>query len=280
MQESTGVFIPAHPTTGASPTLRRSRNTRGRDADSKDSESNQDSSITASSPDGVEYPTYANPNAPGNRSNTISTPAQNDSGNRSGKDSGSSTGSGEMDPVEKQQIQDLQKRDREVKAHEMAHVSAGASSPTYEYETGPDGRQYAIGGEAQIDVSSEGEPRKDIEKAGKVRRAAMAPAEPSQQDRQVAASADKLKLEALVELRKETRGGGGDSEEVKLEGIGQPAAAQNVLNAQAPFPLPQLQEQRSQTSPNALRAVETPSGYDRKGRPTHTPQDPVLDLLA
>ncbi|MBL4666153.1 MAG: hypothetical protein JKY04_02155 [Sneathiella sp.] len=104
-------------------------------------------------------------------------------------------------------VDNLQERDTEVRAHEQAHASTGgayAGSPTYEYETGPDGRQYAIGGEVSIDTSPiAGDPSATISKMETIIRAALAPAEPSGQDRSVAATASKLKLEAQAELNAE-----------------------------------------------------------------------------
>lgn len=66
-------------------------------------------------------------------------------------------------------------RDREVRAHEQAHMAAaGAYS-----RGGPDNRQYAVGGEVQIDTSAvSGDPEATIRKAQTVRRAANAPATP------------------------------------------------------------------------------------------------------
>ena len=56
----------------------------------------------------------------------------------------------ELTPSEKAEVAELERRDREVKAHEQAHKSAGGpyarGGARYEYETGPDGRQYAVGG--------------------------------------------------------------------------------------------------------------------------------------
>jgi hypothetical protein len=61
-------------------------------------------------------------------------------------------------------VEALQKRDREVRAHEMAHVAAGAgvvtSGASYSFETGPDGRRYAVGGEVGINVSPGVPPKK------------------------------------------------------------------------------------------------------------------------
>lgn len=105
---------------------------------------------------------------------------------------------------ERQQVRELAARDREVRAHEQAHANVGgryAGSPTYSYQRGPDGRQYAVGGEVSIDISPvPGDPQATIEKARIVRRAALAPAQPSSQDRAVAAEATALEQRARAEL--------------------------------------------------------------------------------
>ena len=103
-----------------------------------------------------------------------------------------------------EQVRDLAARDREVRAHEQAHASVGgryASAPSYTFQRGPDGRQYAVGGEVSIDISPvAGDPEATIAKAQIVRRAALAPAEPSAQDRSVAAEATAIEQQARVEL--------------------------------------------------------------------------------
>jgi len=69
------------------------------------------------------------------------------------------------------------------------------------YERGPDGAQYAVGGEVPIDVSPvAGDPQATIEKMRVVRSAAMAPAQPSSQDRAVAAQAMQTMLQAQAEM--------------------------------------------------------------------------------
>ncbi len=105
------------------------------------------------------------------------------------------------------QIEVLEARDQEVRTHEQAHAIAGgpfAGSPSYEYQTGPNGRQYAVGGEVQIDTAPiPGDPSATIAKMDIVIRAALAPAEPSAQDRSVAAAASKQRAEAQAELNAE-----------------------------------------------------------------------------
>lgn len=103
-------------------------------------------------------------------------------------------------------VEQLKQRDAEVRAHEQAHVAAGGghvtSGPSYSYQTGPDGKRYAIGGEVGIDTSMKsGDPEGNLEKARAIIRAAMAPAEPSAQDVRVAASARAMEARAQQEIR-------------------------------------------------------------------------------
>ena len=109
-----------------------------------------------------------------------------------------------LSEAEQRQVAELAKRDREVRAHEMAHVAAGAGLVTrgasYTYQTGPDGQRYAIGGEVGIDTSPGRTPEETLAKAERIRAAALAPAEPSGQDRQVAAQAARMANDARLEI--------------------------------------------------------------------------------
>ncbi|MFW6252197.1 MAG: putative metalloprotease CJM1_0395 family protein [Halanaerobium sp.] len=116
----------------------------------------------------------------------------------------------EFSEAEQREIEKLKRRDREVRAHEMAHQSAGgqyAGSASYSYTTGPDNKRYAVGGSVDIDTSPEKEPEDTVKKADQIKRAAMAPAQPSGKDLQVAAKAARMKMEAQAELnQKDIRG--------------------------------------------------------------------------
>lgn len=108
-------------------------------------------------------------------------------------------------PEVKKVIAELQARDREVRIHEQAHVAAGGqyvtSGPSYSYQSGPDGKRYAVGGNVGIDVSPiADDPKATINKARQVIQAAMAPAEPSSQDYAVAQSARAMLQQAEQEL--------------------------------------------------------------------------------
>lgn len=120
---------------------------------------------------------------------------------------------------EQKVLRELRKRHDEVVAHENAHLAAAGAlakgGAKYQYQTGPDGRQYAIGGSVQIDTSPGGTPEETITKAAQIVRAAMAPAEPSGQDRAVAAAAQQMAVQARAELaakrNAERQGRGGQS---------------------------------------------------------------------
>lgn len=111
----------------------------------------------------------------------------------------------EREKSELKQVQVLAARDREVRAHEQAHAAAAGQyggSPTYEYVRGPDGVSYAVGGSVNVDTSPiPGNPEATLRKAEQLQRAAAAPADPSGQDRQVAAQAAQLAEEARAEIR-------------------------------------------------------------------------------
>ncbi len=104
-------------------------------------------------------------------------------------------------------VAQLKARDREVRAHEMAHLAAAGSyatsGPHYVYQSGPDGRRYAIGGEVGIDISPEADPEKTLAKMQVVQQAALAPANPSPQDMRVAAAAAQAMAQAQAELARQ-----------------------------------------------------------------------------
>ncbi|MDR0521975.1 MAG: hypothetical protein LBH00_09020 [Planctomycetaceae bacterium] len=110
-----------------------------------------------------------------------------------------------LTPEEEQQVAELKARDQEVRVHEQAHIAAGGayvtSGPSYTYQTGPDGKKYAVGGEVGIDTGAvSGDPQATIQKMQVVAAAALAPAEPSGQDQKVAAAARQAVAKARMEL--------------------------------------------------------------------------------
>jgi len=111
----------------------------------------------------------------------------------------------EVSSQDLKQIQQLKARDQVVRAHEAAHVAAGGGlvrgGANFSFQRGPDGVQYAIGGEVQIDASKvSGDPQATLQKAQQIQAAALAPAQPSAQDRSVAARAAQMAIEARAEI--------------------------------------------------------------------------------
>ena len=112
----------------------------------------------------------------------------------------------ELTAAEKQEVSKLQARDAEVRAHEAAHQAAAgglAGGAGFEYQKGPDGKMYAIGGEVPITFREGSTPQETIANARQVKSAALAPANPSPQDYAVANSAAMMELKAQQELLKE-----------------------------------------------------------------------------
>lgn len=131
---------------------------------------------------------------------------QNNSASNSAAPKSVTATSATGEPLTKEQesqVRELKQRDAEVRAHEQAHAAVGgayAGAPQYTYTKGPDGKKYATGGEVQIDTSTERTPEATIRKMDIVIRAALAPAEPSAQDRAVARQAEQQRLEAQQQL--------------------------------------------------------------------------------
>lgn len=111
----------------------------------------------------------------------------------------------EISEQDLQQLRQLKSRDLVVRAHEAAHLAAASGivvgSASYSYQRGPDGVQYAVGGEVSIDTSKvAGDPNATLQKAQQIQAAALAPTQPSSQDRAVAARAAKMAIEAKAEI--------------------------------------------------------------------------------
>lgn len=112
----------------------------------------------------------------------------------------------QLSEEEQKKVAEMKKRDQEVRRHEQAHLAAAGSLASagarFQYEVGPDGQRYAVAGSVKIDNSKvAGDPKATIAKAQKIKRAALAPADPSAADRQVAAKASQMEQKAQQELR-------------------------------------------------------------------------------
>lgn len=133
---------------------------------------------------------------------------------------------------DEQMQRELEARDREVRAHELAHHAAAgdlaAGGPSYTFQTGPDGKRYAIGGEVKIRLQKGRTPEETIRNMQRVIRAANAPESPSGPDRAVAGQAARIATEARNELRQQRR-----EEQEQPDDRGVPGAAGDAPGGRA-----------------------------------------------
>lgn len=129
-----------------------------------------------------------------------------------------------LTPEQEQEIAKLKARDAEVKAHEQAHLAAAsginASAPVYDYQMGPDGKEYAVGGEVTVSFQQSNDPEENLSNAETMKAAALAPAQPSSQDRAAAAAAEKMIEEAEKEITQQ-----------KEESVKEPSKTDETKNA-------------------------------------------------
>ena len=160
------------------------------------------------------------------------------------------------------QLKQLAARDREVRAHEQAHKAVAGNyggAIHYEYQRGPDGNRYAVGGEVSIDTSPESSPEATLAKARVIQRAANAPAEPSDQDRSVAAQAAQMEQQALQQMAEARLSAGKQA----VKGAGQ----------EQPVPDKAVDAARSAPAPSGISsdAPERPAhSGDRNADPNHS----------
>ncbi len=101
-------------------------------------------------------------------------------------------------------IEDLKKRDREVREHESAHAAdprlVKIGSAQFDYTIGPDGKAYATGGRVTLSTGISRTPEEALEKADALKRASMAPGEPSSKDFQAMNAASAMEYEARNQI--------------------------------------------------------------------------------
>ena len=173
----------------------------------------------------------------------------------------------ELEQAELKVVQHLAAQDREVKAHEQTHAAIGgkyAGAPSFDFTSGPDGRLYATSGKVSIDTSAvENDPRATLEKAQVIIRAALSVSDPSPADRQIAAEAKSLALQALSELRE---GGSAETGDIAIRENGlkveqQQLERQEYLVEQELKQAKQdrnqaLAESRKQSNDNSLKVLK------------------------
>lgn len=167
----------------------------------------------------------------------------------------------ELSADERHQLEQLKVIDREVRAHEAAHIAASGGlvrgGASFSYQAGPDGRMYAVGGEVSIDTSAvDGNPQATLQKAQTIRAAALAPAHPSSADHAVAAAAGQLETAARLELAakkaEEQQSHSEDSSSQKTEKPTAKPEASGPLEAKANHGTEHYQDTSKSSAPSDL----------------------------
>lgn len=190
----------------------------------------------------------------------------------------------ELSEEEQEQVDELKARDTEVRQHEQAHLAAAGEhaigAPSFEYQTGPDGNKYAIGGEVQIDTSPiEGDPEATIQKMQTIIAAAQAPAEPSGQDRSVASQARAALAEARAELAEQQQaafegGAAGEAEAedaASVDGAASLSAA-TVVNPVASAVVASAATATATATASASAAAKSSSSHSNGSQSNNGPQ--------
>jgi hypothetical protein len=145
-------------------------------------------------------------------------------------ESSSAKSTKELTDSEKREVSRLKKRDAEVRTHEQAHLSAAGSlaagGASFEYEKGPDGNKYAVGGEVPLATGTGSTPEEKLRNAERVYRAALAPANPSSQDRAIASQASSDAMKARAEIAKEQNSQSSKSETSETEQTSNPVGSE------------------------------------------------------
>ncbi|WP_419769749.1 MAG: putative metalloprotease CJM1_0395 family protein [Candidatus Marinarcus sp.] len=99
-------------------------------------------------------------------------------------------------------LQKFKNSDSQVRAHEQAHASSGAATTSaiqYNYQTGPDGKLYAVGGSVRLETSIPKDEKAAAFKLNQLQNAASAPNNLSGADAQIARTAVLNKM--LLQLK-------------------------------------------------------------------------------
>ena len=134
--------------------------------------------------------------------------AENPGAVRGARPAGVASAGGNLSAAEKAHIAELLQRDGQVRQEENAHaaIAGSAAGPIqYEYQRGPDGRMYAVGGSVPIHAENpSGDPAEQRRLAGKIAAAAMAAINPSAADYAAASTAYRAASDVMTQASQGT----------------------------------------------------------------------------
>ncbi len=172
----------------------------------------------------------------------------------------------ELTQEEELEVRRMAARDAEVRRHELAHASVGGPHigvAEYKYQRGPDGKLYAVGGRVSIDVAPAASPAATVRKMDTIIRAALAPLNPSMEDRAAAVLAWQIRQKAVNAEKAEERD----------ETQATPGAPNPSSGAPNPF---RADDDDPKADSNRIALTET-AAYEHAGGQKHDPY-PAFDL--
>ena len=91
--------------------------------------------------------------------------------------------------------------DANIKAHEQSHASqVGTTAPIqYNYQMGPDGKMYAVGGSVRLDTSMPQDPKQAQLKLDQLKKSASSSSDMSSADSSIAISANLMKMKLNIQ---------------------------------------------------------------------------------
>ena len=156
---------------------------------------------------------------------------------KTGEASQSAPGEEALSEEDQRKVDELENIDRKVKVHEHTHLAAAGGyargGAQFQYVSGPDGDRYAVAGHVNMDTGREDSPEATLRKAQTVRKAALAPADPSSADRQIAANMAQMAEEARSQIAEEARSQIASGTKASSEGSTNPESSEDSQSTEA-----------------------------------------------
>lgn len=128
--------------------------------------------------------------------------------------------------------------EQSVISHENTHMQVGgefAGAPSYIYQKGPDGKLHIVGGEVTMKLPAGGDLEKLKAALERVKRAAMAPADPSPQDQKTAAMASAQQSSVENAIKRKKAAEAYEKQKDPVHGRGQTLPTDDIKHEIEPF---------------------------------------------
>lgn len=98
-------------------------------------------------------------------------------------------------------LEKFKRIDAQVRSHEQVHATIGQTTTpiSYNYQQGPDGKMYAVGGSVRFDTSIPDDPKAAAFKLDQIAKAASGPVDPSSADTMIASQSNLNKILLQIE---------------------------------------------------------------------------------